>query len=153
MFIPFRDAKVILTVRDTDENWFDSWYKFHLKMYEDVNRANGGLFRSYGTWFLSIGLSGQKWKTHMKVGKLKITSLFRTPGKLTCPASPNFDIVQRWYSGIFGVGTMNWFTQSNSMHTVWELNQDLMKQKYRMHNLYVQVSSQTRTGTRDKIIT
>ena len=48
--------------------------------------------------------------------------------------------VQRWYSGIFGVGTMNWFTQSNTMHKVWELNQDLMKQRYRMHNLYVQVS-------------
>lgn len=79
--IPFQDAKIILTVRDTDENWFNSWYKFHLKMYEDVNRANGGLFRSYGTWFLSIGLSGQKWKTHMKVGELKITTLFRTPGK------------------------------------------------------------------------
>ena len=49
--------------------------------------------------------------------------------------------VQRWYSGIFGIGTMNWFTQSNTMHKIWELNQDLMKQKYRMHNLYVQVSN------------
>ena len=38
---------------------------------------------------------------------------------------------------------MNWFTQSNSMHKVWELNEDLMKQKYRMHNLYLQVSPKT----------
>ena len=38
-------------------------------MYEDVNRANGGFFRSYGSWFMSIGLSGHKWKWHMQVGK------------------------------------------------------------------------------------
>ena len=75
---PFQDAKIILTVRDTDENWFGSWYKFHLKMYEDVNRANGGFFRSYGSWFMSIGLSGQKWKTHMKVGKYKNDSVAMT---------------------------------------------------------------------------
>ena len=108
-------------------------------MYDDVNRANGGLLRSYGTWFLSIGLSGQKWKTHMKVGKCeKPLSRHRV-----CSLVPDFYLVQRWYSGIFGVGTMNWFTQSNSMHKVWELNEDLMKQKYRMHNLYLQVSPKT----------
>ena len=47
-------------------------------MYEDVNRANGGFFRSYGSWFMSIGLSGQKWKTHMKVGKYKNDSVAMT---------------------------------------------------------------------------
>lgn len=46
--------------------------------------------------------------------------------------------VQRWYSGMFGVGTMHWIS-SNSMHDVWQLNADLLKQKYRMHNLYVEV--------------
>ena len=120
-------------------------------MYEDVNRANGGLFRSYGTWFLSIGLSGQKWKTHMKVGKS--SNAVVKNAESSCPLIPDLYLVQRWYSGIFGIGTMNWFTQSNSMHTVWELNEHLMKQKYRMHNLYVQVSSQTCTRTREKMLT
>ena len=50
-------------------------------------------------------------------------------------------LVQRWYSGLFGVGTMHWIN-SNSMHQVWKLNEDMLKQKYRMHNLYVQVSLQ-----------
>ena len=48
---------------------------------------------------------------------------------------------------------MNWFTQSNSMHKVWELNEDLMKQKYRMHNLYLQVSPTTLTESCDKQVT
>ena len=26
------------------------------------------------------------------------------------------------------------------MHEVWKLNEDMLKQKYRMHNLYVKVS-------------
>ena len=39
---------------------------------------------------------------------------------------------------MFGVGTIHW-GQSNSMHEVWKLNEDMLKQKYRMHNLYVQV--------------
>ena len=47
-------------------------------------------------------------------------------------------LVQRWYSGMFGVGTMHW-VNSNSMHEVWKLNEDMLKQKYRMHNLYVKV--------------
>ena len=48
-------------------------------------------------------------------------------------------LVQRWFSGIFGVGTIDWFKDRNSMHKIWELNENLMKQKYRMHNIYVQV--------------
>ena len=63
------DAKVILTIREDEEAWFNSWYKFHEKMNVDVNQASGGFFASYGTWFLSIGLSGQKWKWHMQVGR------------------------------------------------------------------------------------
>ena len=47
--------------------------------------------------------------------------------------------VQRWFSGIFGVRTIDWFKDRNSMHKIWELNENLMKQKYRMHNTYVQV--------------
>ena len=48
-------------------------------------------------------------------------------------------LVQRWYSGMFGVGTMHWIN-SNSMHEVWKLKNDMLKQKYRMHNLYVKVN-------------
>ena len=69
--IPRSDAKVILTIRDNDENWFNSWYKFNEKMNTDVNRENGGLFASYGTFFMSLGLSGQKWKWHLEVGQAK----------------------------------------------------------------------------------
>ena len=39
-------------------------------MNTDVNRMNGGLFASYGTFFMSLGLSGQKWKWHLEVGKI-----------------------------------------------------------------------------------
>lgn len=39
------------------------------------------------------------------------------------------------------------------MHKVWELNEDLMKQKYRMHNLYLQVSPTTLTESCDKQVT
>ena len=40
-------------------------------MYEDVNKANGGFLAQYGTWFMSIGLSGQKWKWHFQVLPIK----------------------------------------------------------------------------------
>ena len=33
---------------------------------------------------------------------------------------------------------MHWIN-SNTMHEVWKLNEDMLKQKYRMHNLYVKV--------------
>ena len=46
--------------------------------------------------------------------------------------------MQRRYSGLFGVETMHWIN-SNSMHQVWKLNENMLKQKYRMHNLYVKV--------------
>ena len=61
---------MILTIRDNEENWFNSWYKFNEKMNTDVNRVNGGLFASYGTFFMSLGLSGEKWKWHLEVGKI-----------------------------------------------------------------------------------
>ena len=70
MGIPWRDAKVILTIRDNEVNWFNSWYRFNEKMNTDVNRLNGGLFASYGTFFMSLGLSGQKWKWHLEIGKI-----------------------------------------------------------------------------------
>ena len=58
--VHWKDAKVILTIRDNEENWFNSWYKFNEKLNNDVNRVNGGLFASYGTFFMSSGLAGQK---------------------------------------------------------------------------------------------
>ena len=61
---------MILTVRDNEQNWFNSWYKFNEKMNKDVNRANGGLLASYGTFFMSLGLSGEKWKWHLEVGTI-----------------------------------------------------------------------------------
>ena len=33
---------------------------------------------------------------------------------------------------------MHWIN-SNTMHEVWKLNEDMLKQKYHMHNLYVKV--------------
>ena len=39
-------------------------------MNADVNQMNGGLFASYGTFFMSLGLSGKKWKWHLEVGKI-----------------------------------------------------------------------------------
>ena len=48
--------------------------------------------------------------------------------------------VQRWYSGMFGVETLSWW-DSHSAVEIWKNNKNMLKQKYRMHNLYVQVSS------------
>ena len=104
-------------------------------MNTDVNRVNGGLFASCGTFFMSLGLSGQKWKWHLEVGKFLM--IFYQSNK-NAPDVESRSSVQRWYSGMFGVGTMHWIN-SNSMHEVWKLNEDILKQKYRMHNLYVKV--------------
>ena len=104
-------------------------------MNTDVNRVNGGLFASYGTFFMSLGLSGQQWKWHLEVGKFLM--IFYQSNK-KAPDLESRGSVQRWYSGMFGVGTMHWIN-SNSMHKIWKLNEDMLKQKYRMHNLYVKV--------------
>ena len=48
-------------------------------------------------------------------------------------------VVQRWYSGMFGVETLSWW-DSHSAVEIWKNNKNMLKQKYRMHNLYVQVS-------------
>ena len=34
-----------------------------------MHRNNGGFLGSYRKWFKSIGLYGQKWRWHLKVGK------------------------------------------------------------------------------------
>ena len=101
-------------------------------MAKDAHGFKGGFLRPYGLWFKSIGLYGQKWTWHLKVGKFDFLSVV-----LNDPI--NCFLVQRWFSGIFGVGTIDWFKDRNSMHEIWELNENLMKQKYRMHNIYVQV--------------
>ena len=49
------------------------------------------------------------------------------------------NVVQRWYSGMFGVETLSWW-DSHSAVEIWKNNKNMLKQKYRMHNLYVQVS-------------
>ena len=48
-------------------------------------------------------------------------------------------VVQRWYSGMFGVETLSWW-DSHSAVEIWKNNKNMLKQKYRMHNLYVQVN-------------
>ena len=104
-------------------------------MNTDVNRINGGLFASYGTFFMSLGLSGQKWKWHLEVGKIFEILILENEEISDFLSKCK---VQRWYSGLFGVGTIHWIN-SNSMHEVWKLNEDMLKQKYRVHNLYVKV--------------
>ena len=49
-------------------------------------------------------------------------------------------VVQRWYSGMFGVETLSWW-DSHSAVEIWKNNKNMLKRKYRMHNLYVQVST------------
>ena len=44
-------------------------------MTKDMHRNKGGFLGSYGQWFKSIGLYGQKWKWHLKVGKFDCSSV------------------------------------------------------------------------------
>ena len=44
-------------------------------MTKDMHRSKGGFLQSYGQWFKSIGLYGQKWKWHLKVSKFDRSSL------------------------------------------------------------------------------
>ena len=43
-------------------------------MTKDMHRSKGGFLQSYGQWFKSIGLYGQKWKWHLKVSKFDRSS-------------------------------------------------------------------------------
>lgn len=103
--------------------------KFQEHMNNDINRSHGGFFSSYGQAFSSLGLSGKNYMWCLLLSKL----LYYRPRINSCL------VVQRWYSGMFGVETLSWW-DSHSAVEIWKNNEKMLKQKYRMHNLYVQVS-------------
>lgn len=62
MYNNIDNCKVILTVRDNEDIWFDSWYNFFEKNFK-------GTFVRPGTYFAWYGLFGREVSEMTKIGK------------------------------------------------------------------------------------
>jgi len=105
-----KDAKVILTVRDSDEQWYNSWMNFNRAYIEDGLTA----FLDYRwmVWLMANGWMGSAQKFHLQ------------------------NAVD-WSTGMFGTKSDWPYSDVNMYLDEWTKKKELMKQRYRAHILYV----------------
>jgi len=99
-----KDAKVILTVRDSDEQWYNSWMNFNKTNIEQGMTALLGY--KLMVWFMDHGWMGSAQKFHLQnaVG---------------------------WTTGMFGTKSDWPYSNVNMYLDEWTKKKELMKQRYR----------------------
>lgn len=107
-----KGTKVILTIRDNEEKWWNSWKKFIIQEYERV-QVMGVSYQGIMGLLSRYGYLGTKMQNFYNINKIIVPKYFRH---------------QAW-------GEPMWMIQS--VHNLVKSQEFTLKQLYRTHNEYV----------------